>query len=96
MTSSRPLALTSTRRTSAPAGGSLLRGAAGATPPDLVPRCRVTRAFSRVTRSPGAALISASEKKRRWRSLDRQADVYAAHLAYTDHEIGRVIQAVEL
>jgi arylsulfatase A-like enzyme len=41
-------------------------------------------------------LISASEKKRRWRSLDRQADVYAAHLAYTDHEIGRVIQAVEL
>ena len=25
----------------------------------------------------------------------RQADVYAAYLAYTDHEIGRVIQAVE-
>ncbi len=25
----------------------------------------------------------------------RQANVYAAHLAYTDHEIGRVIQAVE-
>jgi arylsulfatase len=38
-----------------------------------------------------------------WDSLDaeakklyiRQADVYAAYLAYTDHEIGRVIQAVE-
>jgi hypothetical protein len=26
----------------------------------------------------------------------RQADVYGAYLAYTDHEIGRVIQAVEL
>lgn len=25
----------------------------------------------------------------------RQADVYAAYLAYTDHEIGRVIQAIE-
>lgn len=39
---------------------------------------------------------------RRWDSLNdeerklfiRQADVYAAYLAYTDHEIGRVIQAV--
>jgi arylsulfatase len=38
-----------------------------------------------------------------WDSLDaeskklyiREADVYAAYLAYTDHEIGRVIQAVE-
>jgi arylsulfatase len=38
-----------------------------------------------------------------WDSLDpeakklyiRQADIYAAYLAYTDHEIGRVIQAVE-
>lgn len=38
-----------------------------------------------------------------WESLDfeqrklfiRQADVFAAYLAYTDHEIGRVIQAVE-
>ena len=38
-----------------------------------------------------------------WDSLDaeakklyiRQADVYAAYLAYTDHEIGRVIEAVE-
>ena len=25
----------------------------------------------------------------------RQADVYAAYLAYTDHEIGRVIQAIQ-
>ena len=38
-----------------------------------------------------------------WDSLDweqkklfiKQADVYGAYLAYTDHEIGRVIQAVE-
>ena len=29
------------------------------------------------------------------RMFTRQADVYAAYLAYTDHEIGRVIQAVE-
>ncbi len=40
---------------------------------------------------------------KRWESLTdeekklyiRQADVYGAYLAYTDHEIGRVIQAVE-
>jgi arylsulfatase len=40
---------------------------------------------------------------KRWDSLNddekklfiRQANVYAAYLAYTDHEIGRVIQAVE-
>ncbi len=40
---------------------------------------------------------------KRWETLTdaekklyiRQADVYAAYLAYTDHEIGRVIQAVE-
>lgn len=25
----------------------------------------------------------------------RQGDVYAAYLMYTDHEIGRVVQAVE-
>jgi arylsulfatase A-like enzyme len=39
----------------------------------------------------------------RWDSLDaeakklfiRQADVYAAYLAYTDHEIGRVVQAIQ-
>lgn len=38
-----------------------------------------------------------------WDSLDfeskklfiRQADVYGAYLAYADHEIGRVIQAVD-
>jgi arylsulfatase len=35
--------------------------------------------------------LSADEKK----MFIRQADVYAAYLAYTDHEIGRVIQAVE-
>jgi arylsulfatase len=35
--------------------------------------------------------LGADEKK----MFIRQADVYAAYLAYTDHEIGRVIQAVE-
>ena len=35
--------------------------------------------------------FSADEKK----MLARQAEVYAAYLAYTDHEIGRVIQAIE-
>nr|WP_246737677.1 arylsulfatase [Nordella sp. HKS 07] len=35
--------------------------------------------------------LSADEKK----MFIRQADVYGAYLAYTDHEIGRVIQAVE-
>src|SRR5215467_6952160 len=35
--------------------------------------------------------LSAEEKK----LFIRQADVYAAYLAYTDHEIGRVVQAVE-
>ena len=35
--------------------------------------------------------LSAVEKK----LFIRQADVYGAYLAYTDHEIGRVIQAVE-
>ena len=35
--------------------------------------------------------LSADEKK----LFIRQADVYAAYLAYTDHEIGRVIEAVE-
>lgn len=35
--------------------------------------------------------LSADEKK----LFIRQADVFAAYVAYTDHEIGRVIQAVE-
>jgi len=35
--------------------------------------------------------LSAEEKK----LFIRQADVYAAYLAYTDHEIGRLVQAVE-
>ncbi len=35
--------------------------------------------------------LTADEKK----MFIRQADVYAAYLAYTDHEIGRVIQAVK-
>jgi arylsulfatase len=35
--------------------------------------------------------LNADEKK----LFIRQVDVYAAYLAYTDHEIGRVIQAVE-
>ena len=35
--------------------------------------------------------LTAEEKK----LFIRQADVYAAYLAYTDHEIGRVIQAID-
>jgi arylsulfatase len=35
--------------------------------------------------------LSADEKK----LFTRQVDVFAAYVAYTDHEIGRVIQAVE-
>jgi arylsulfatase len=35
--------------------------------------------------------LSADEKK----LFERQVEVYAAYLAYTDHEIGRVIQAVQ-
>ncbi len=35
--------------------------------------------------------LSADEKK----LFSRQAEVYAAYVAYTDHEIGRVIQAVD-
>jgi arylsulfatase len=35
--------------------------------------------------------LSADEKK----MFTRQADVFAAYVAYTDHEIGRVIQAVD-
>ena len=35
--------------------------------------------------------LSADEKK----MFERQVEVYAAYLAYTDHEIGRVIQAVQ-
>jgi arylsulfatase len=35
--------------------------------------------------------LAADEKK----MFIRQADVYAAYLAYTDHEIGRVVQAVQ-
>jgi arylsulfatase len=35
--------------------------------------------------------LSAEEKK----LFARQAEVFAAYVAYTDHEIGRVIQAVE-
>ena len=35
--------------------------------------------------------LSADEKK----MFKRQADVYAAYLMYTDHEIGRVVQALE-
>jgi arylsulfatase len=34
--------------------------------------------------------LNADQKK-----CTRQAEVYAAYLAYTDYEIGRVIQAVE-
>src|SRR5262249_42261303 len=40
---------------------------------------------------PEWSTLNADQKK----MYARQAEVYAAYLAYTDHEIGRVIQAVE-
>ena len=52
---------------------------------------------------PDGQAIYGGAKLPRWDSLDweqkklfiKQADVYAAYQAYADHEIGRVIQAVE-
>ena len=52
---------------------------------------------------PNARLTAWPKELPQWDSLSwekkklfiRQADVYGAYLAYTDHEIGRVIQAVE-
>ena len=43
---------------------------------------------------PVAGLGSICRPRRR-SCITRQVEVYAAYLAYTDHEIGRVIQAVE-
>jgi arylsulfatase len=53
--------------------------------------------------SPDAKLTAWPEGLPKWDTLSaeekklfiRQADVYAAYLAYTDHEIGRVIQAID-
>jgi arylsulfatase A-like enzyme len=53
--------------------------------------------------SQDAQLTAWPDDLPKWDTLDaeakklyiREADVYAAYLAYTDHEIGRVIQAVE-
>ena len=52
---------------------------------------------------PDAKLTPWPDELKKWEALTpdekkmfiRQVDVYAAYLAYTDHEIGRVIQAVE-
>ena len=52
---------------------------------------------------PDAKLTAWPDELKKWDTLTpdekklfiRQVDVYAAYLAYTDHEIGRVIQAVE-
>jgi arylsulfatase A-like enzyme len=52
---------------------------------------------------PGTQLTPWPDSLPKWDTLDadskklfvRQADVFAAYVAYTDHEIGRVIQAVE-
>ncbi|WP_264563745.1 arylsulfatase [Flavobacterium sp. N3904] len=52
---------------------------------------------------PNAKLTEWPKELPQWKTLNakqkklyiRQADVYAAYLAYTDYEIGRVIQAVE-
>jgi arylsulfatase A-like enzyme len=52
---------------------------------------------------PGTQLTAWPDSLPKWDTLNanekklfvRQADVFAAYVAYTDHEIGRVIQAVE-
>lgn len=52
---------------------------------------------------PGTALTPWPDELPKWDTLSadekklfaRQAEVFAAYVAYTDHEIGRVIQAVE-
>ena len=59
-------------------------------------RLGVIPADAKLTPWPNDALkqwdtLTADERK----LFIRQADVYGAYLAYTDHEIGRVIQAVE-
>ena len=41
------------------------------------------------------AEVGHAHRRRRRSSIARQAEVFAAYVAYTDHEIGRVIQAVE-
>ena len=48
-------------------------------------------ALARQDCSSSGTQLTADEKK----LFIRQVEVYAAYLAYTDHEIGRVIQAVE-
>jgi len=60
-------------------------------------------ANAQLTPWPDGQEIYGGAKLPRWDSLDwmqkklfiKQADVYAAYQAYADHEIGRVIQAVE-
>ena len=52
---------------------------------------------------PGPSYFQSTDTLKKWDELDadskklfiRQANVYGAFLAYTDHEIGRVIQEVE-
>ena len=55
------------------------------------PRGRMDRRRTAARSYPSGNLLSWDEKK----LFIKQADVYGAYLAYTDHEIGRVIQAVE-
>ena len=51
----------------------------------------MSRKRTAVRSCPGGTLSSWDEKK----LFIKQADIYGAYLAYADHEIGRVIQAVE-
>ncbi len=66
-------------------------------------RLGIMPANAKLTPWPDGQAIYGGAKLPRWDSLSleqkklfiRQADVYGAYLAYADHEIGRVIQAVE-
>ena len=50
---------------------------------------------AKLTPWPDTAEALGQADRREKKLFIRQAEVYAAYLAYTDHEIGRVIQAVE-
>ena len=66
-------------------------------------RLGIMPANAQLTPWPDGQAIYGGAKLPRWDSLSleekklfiKQADVYGAYLAYADHEIGRVIQAVE-
>ena len=63
----------------------------GVIPPNTTAHAVAGRTAEYRAKLPKWETLSAEEKK----LFARQAEVFAAYVAYTDHEIGRVIQAVE-